>query len=286
MMSPKTAVSALALFLASAGAAAAFPATATTSLNVRSGPGTNFGVVDQLQPGDTVEVTATQGSWYQVNGSGWASANYLSGGGTAAVEQPYYEDPGYDGADIAFYYGSDPYYWDDGGYYWYWRGGRRHRVDWDWFRDRDRNDFRWTDNRHRRDFDNRWRGDRFRGDGRQRIVRSGSGEFGGDRRIIRRNTEGPAVEGRGRFRGEGQVQAGRDSEGGPAPVVRSGMRGGGEGRLQTGRASTSGPAPVFRGGEGRGRGSGGFNAGRGGGGGGGAPVFRSGGGGQGRGGGY
>ncbi|MGQ4273268.1 SH3 domain-containing protein [Terrihabitans sp. B22-R8] len=157
MSKARFAISALALLIASAGAASAFPATATTSLNVRSGPGTNYSVVDQLQAGETVEVVSSQGSWYEISGLGWASAAYLDPRGAppprerVVVEEVY---PSYLG-DPLFYYGSDPFFWDDGGYYWYWRGGRRHRVDWDWFRDR--RDFRWTDRRHRDRFEDRWR---------------------------------------------------------------------------------------------------------------------------------
>jgi uncharacterized protein YraI len=166
MMSRKTMVSAAALLLASAGAAAAFPATATTDLNVRSGPGTGYSVVDQLQAGETVEVTGQQGSWYQVDGQGWASGNYLDAqGGRSAV----IIDRGYDYGPTAFYYGEDPYYWDDAGFYFYVRDGRRHRVGWDWFRDRDhRRDFRWSDNRRRGDFERRY--SRYDNDGDRRRV--------------------------------------------------------------------------------------------------------------------
>lgn len=165
MMSRKTTVSAAALLLASAGTAAAFPATATTDLNVRSGPGTGYSVVDQLETGQTVEVTGQRGSWYQIEGQGWASGNYLDAqGGRSAV----IIDRGYDYGPTAFYYGNDPYYWDDAGFYFYVREGRRHRVGWDWFRDRDyRRDFRWSDNRRRGDFERRW--SRRDDDGRRRI---------------------------------------------------------------------------------------------------------------------
>jgi uncharacterized protein YraI len=123
----KTTVSALALLLGSAVAATAFPATSTTTLNVRSGPGTHYSVIDNLEPGETVEVTAESGGWYQIDGQGWASANYLDAGG---VSTSYYVDDGYyaDYGPASYYYGSYPAYYDSG-YYFYVRDGHRHRVE-------------------------------------------------------------------------------------------------------------------------------------------------------------
>lgn len=155
-MLSRTSISALAFVLASAGSAAAFPATATTDLNVRAGPGTGYSVIDTLQAGDTVEVTGTRGSWYQLASGGWASGSYLDSQGSAAAD-PY--EPGYTVVETygppAFYVGVDPYYWDDAGFYWYWRDGRRHRVSHDDWRGRDYRDFRFTDARHRSDFERR-----------------------------------------------------------------------------------------------------------------------------------
>lgn len=183
MISPKMSVSVAAILLASAGAAAAFPATATTSLNVRSGPGTGYSVVDQLQPGQTVEVTGQRGSWYEIEGQGWASGNYLEASGRSAVVI----DRGYDYGPVAFYYGDDPYYWDDAGFYFYIRDGHRRRVGWDWFRDRDhRHDFRWTDNRRRGDFERRWSryddGDRRRVSSDDQRLREGDLDRNGEMR--------------------------------------------------------------------------------------------------------
>ena len=92
--------------LLSAGAALADPAQATASVNVRSGPGTNYGVVATLYPGESVDVQNCNGPWcyIQHNGpAGWVSANYLDegGGGTYTPPQayddegPYYDEPGY-----------------------------------------------------------------------------------------------------------------------------------------------------------------------------------------------
>jgi hypothetical protein len=130
----------------SAGAAAAAPAVVQGDLNMRSGPGTSYRVVSVIPEGTTVDVRGCTGSWCRVSyggRAGYASANYLGGGGVAEssvpVPGPYaaYDDGYYD--DYA--YGSGPYY-DDyygapivglgvGSYYWrgghrYWRG-RHHR---------------------------------------------------------------------------------------------------------------------------------------------------------------
>lgn len=68
--------------LASTLTASATPAQSTTALNVRSGPGTSYGVVDTLTPGEQVEVNecATNG-WCYIEHSGpdgWVSSNYLA----------------------------------------------------------------------------------------------------------------------------------------------------------------------------------------------------------------
>lgn len=64
----------------------AAPATATAPVNVRSGPGPSYGVIDQLQRGQRVDINRCAGSWCEVDyagGDGWVSANYLSRGGTS-----------------------------------------------------------------------------------------------------------------------------------------------------------------------------------------------------------
>jgi uncharacterized protein YraI len=71
---------AAAVLLLSVGAAAAAPAVSRQDLNVRSGPGTGYGVVGVIQAGATVDVGACQGSWCQVafdGGSGYANRSYL-----------------------------------------------------------------------------------------------------------------------------------------------------------------------------------------------------------------
>lgn len=72
----------IALCIGTAAASAA-PAYSTTTLNVRSGPGTGYRVVDTLRPGEPVNIDYCRGSWCFINKAGpdgWASAAYLSRG--------------------------------------------------------------------------------------------------------------------------------------------------------------------------------------------------------------
>ncbi|TDQ64027.1 peptidase inhibitor family I36 [Maritalea mobilis] len=76
-------------FILSTSAAFATSAQATTALNVRTGPGTSFGVVDTLTPGENVDVNeCAENGWCYIEHEGpdgWVSSNYLepvgSGGG-------------------------------------------------------------------------------------------------------------------------------------------------------------------------------------------------------------
>jgi hypothetical protein len=58
---------------------------ATASVNVRSGPGTQYGVLDTLYPGEKVNIeTCRSNGWCLVEHSGpdgWVSARYLSNNG-------------------------------------------------------------------------------------------------------------------------------------------------------------------------------------------------------------
>jgi uncharacterized protein YraI len=223
MISRKTTISAAALLLASAGAAAAFPATATTDLNVRSGPGTGYSVVDQLQAGDTVEVVATRGSWYQTAEGGWASGSYLE---TSGGQSTYIESGGY--GPVAFYYDDNPYYYDDAGFYFYIDSGRRHRVNRDWFRDRDHRSFRWSHARHRDRFERHYGGRR--GDGQH------AGNWG----------DGDGPKG-------GKNWQGKNSQGGAnagASVNDDGISAEGGGQMQVGRSATEGDGSRRGGGDG------------------------------------
>jgi uncharacterized protein YraI len=82
---------------ATAGSALAHPtrapayagteAFATATVNVRSGPGTGYRVVDALRPGEAVEIRNCSGNWCHVIKSGpdgWVAKSYL---GTAAKQR-------------------------------------------------------------------------------------------------------------------------------------------------------------------------------------------------------
>lgn len=68
--------------LTGAAPATAEEATATTFLNVRSGPGTAFSVIDTLEPGEVVDMTECQpNGWCYVTHDGpdgWVSSTYLT----------------------------------------------------------------------------------------------------------------------------------------------------------------------------------------------------------------
>lgn len=96
-MKLKTLGKALALsagaFLVSAGIASA--ATVTNDLNLRSGPGTGYRVVDTMPAGAYVNVIGCSGSWCRVSWRGrvgYASASYL-GGGRSYASAPVYVRP-------------------------------------------------------------------------------------------------------------------------------------------------------------------------------------------------
>ena len=73
-------------------AASATEATATTALNVRTGPNAGFPVVDTLTPGEVVDVTECQSNgWCYITHSGpdgWVSSTYLSAGPSAGTAEP------------------------------------------------------------------------------------------------------------------------------------------------------------------------------------------------------
>ncbi|MGH6725424.1 MAG: SH3 domain-containing protein [Pseudolabrys sp.] len=99
-MKPSTISLAGALLLLSAGVAAAAPATVTNDLNLRSGPGTGYGVIDTLPAGSSVDVLGCNGSWCRVataEGTGFASGNFLDmdGGAYAAAPGAVEVEPGY-----------------------------------------------------------------------------------------------------------------------------------------------------------------------------------------------
>jgi len=241
MISRKTTVSAAALLIASAGAASAFPATATTDLNVRSGPGTGYGVVDQLQEGETVDVMARSGGWYQLGNGGWASGSYLDAEGATVG----YAEPGYGYGPVAFYYDESPYYYDNAGFYFYIRDGRRHRIGNDWWHNR-RDGIRWSSNKHRHDFERRFGDrdgrDRRDGDNDRRMSRGDSENRGGGDNVRRGERDGDSRRGDNARNEERSLRSGRSSSiesGAGGDVGRSGQSRGGE---------VSGPARGNRGG--------------------------------------
>lgn len=95
----KTIIGALTALSVVAATAAAFaaPANATTSLNVRSGPGTGYGVVDTLYSGEPVEVTeCVSNGWCYIEHQGpdgWVSSNYLAAATAPTPTPAPKEDP-------------------------------------------------------------------------------------------------------------------------------------------------------------------------------------------------
>jgi uncharacterized protein YraI len=99
------------------GVAAA--ASATTDLNIRSGPGTEHQVIGVIPSGAPVDVLGCTGSWCQVNyagRAGFASGSYLSGDTRAAAMVPETQayGPAYGYVDRGGSY--DSYAYDNGAY--------------------------------------------------------------------------------------------------------------------------------------------------------------------------
>ena len=84
---------------ASAAAAENYTVKQTSDgfLNMRSGPGTNFDVINRVYPNMVVDVLENKGRWFRVRvpgakKSGWVSSNFLTGpqvfsGDTVVVQQ-------------------------------------------------------------------------------------------------------------------------------------------------------------------------------------------------------
>ncbi|HVV94491.1 MAG TPA: SH3 domain-containing protein [Hyphomicrobiales bacterium] len=123
-----------ALLAASAGVAMAYPATVTTALNLRTGPGGGYAVETTIPAGAGVNVHSCGGGWCHLGFrglQGYASAAYIAGAGPAigaavvgaAVLPEYY----------AYAYEYPPYWRNGYFYYWYgghWRHVRRDRRWW------------------------------------------------------------------------------------------------------------------------------------------------------------
>lgn len=68
------------------------------SLNVRSGAGSGYKIVAQLEEGDETTILASSGSWYKHEGGGWSYHAYLCAEGTTPSEpEPQPSDPPADG---------------------------------------------------------------------------------------------------------------------------------------------------------------------------------------------
>lgn len=111
------------MLLGSVGLAAAAPALVTADINVRSGPGVNYGIVGMLPGGSSVNVLGCSGAWCRVGG-GYASRDYLdNGGGPVYGAEPVYVGPPvyYGPPVVSFGFGFG------GGWGHGWRGGHHHR---------------------------------------------------------------------------------------------------------------------------------------------------------------
>ena len=110
-MKLKTLAIAAGVLLASAGIAAA--ATVTNDLNLRSGPGSRYHVIDTMPAGAYVRVISCGGSWCRVNWHGrvgYASSRYLGGGRAYAAPPPvYYAPPPMVRFGFGFGFGNRPY---------------------------------------------------------------------------------------------------------------------------------------------------------------------------------
>lgn len=115
--------------VAGTASALAWPATVTSSANVRSGPGTRYPIVTTLPAGTTVDVSSCPAGWCRTQ-DGYIAASLLAqGGGTSVVVQPYANNYYDDYYDDGFYDGG----WVGGGYWgpgwgpgrrWWWNNHR------------------------------------------------------------------------------------------------------------------------------------------------------------------
>jgi len=112
-MMPLKKVMGLAALITVLSAGTAFAAVATGGVNVRTGPGVGYSILDTLSPGEHVAVTDESGGWCRINHpgpDGWVSCSYLT-------------------SDVRSYgdrYPRDSYvgrYYRDGGYDRYYRDG-------------------------------------------------------------------------------------------------------------------------------------------------------------------
>jgi len=90
-----------ALFALACGVTAANAASAyaSSTVNVRSGPGTGYSVVDTLRRGQRVEVNYCKGTWCAVEQrgpDGWVNANFLTADHYSDDDRYYRDDDYYD----------------------------------------------------------------------------------------------------------------------------------------------------------------------------------------------
>ncbi|MEP7240689.1 MAG: SH3 domain-containing protein [Devosia sp.] len=89
-------------------AGAAFAATATSAVNVRTGPGTQYRAIDTLNAGQRVDVTGQNAGWCEINQNGpdgWVSCRYLTAD-TSYRSYDRYDDGHYDdGPNVTFQFG-------------------------------------------------------------------------------------------------------------------------------------------------------------------------------------
>ena len=123
---------ALAALLIAAGAATAAPGLATTDVNMRQGPGTNFPVVTSIRGGSNVDVRSCNAGWCAARFgpfTGFVNASYLDFGFPRAPRRYY-------APSSPFLYGPPPpRYWGPGPYwgprpYYYGYGWRRPYWGW------------------------------------------------------------------------------------------------------------------------------------------------------------
>lgn len=112
--------------LVSAGIASA--ATVSNDLNLRSGPGTGYRVIDTMPAGAYVNVIGCSDSWCRVNWHGrvgYASASYLGGGRGYYAAAPVYVAPP-PVVSFGFGFGNGPR-WHHNRHHWRGRHHHRHR---------------------------------------------------------------------------------------------------------------------------------------------------------------
>ena len=91
-------LAALAALLLAAPALAAPPVRVTGTLNVRSGPGHDYGVIGQLPKGSQIELDycTRNDRWCLVKDYGWVDASYLVGwSAKMQVTPPNFAGPGW-----------------------------------------------------------------------------------------------------------------------------------------------------------------------------------------------